>query len=135
MKEFNFEEFNVDKTPFLSLTISFDLNDGLVVKEKEQYVTAPKKNNFSSFAPADKCDFISNSGSTHSNNFFEVSGFKTPNDIFFSSKYNYKVSEFLYVLPENKDLVIQEIKKSMTEWIKTQLAIEESAVEKAKSMI
>lgn len=130
MKSFDKKAFNVDQNNFSKISIYFSREKGLeIIIKKEQVVVKP------SIVPAAKCDFVSSAGSSNTNSFFEVSGFREINDLFFYSQAGHKIKDFYYVLPENESEVVNIIKEKTIEWMKKSLEIQLRQLQETETMI
>lgn len=128
MKDFNLTEFNKNGTEFFSINIKFNQKDGISITE-EKYIVSVRNSRM----PNQKCDFIANGFSCNSKNFFEVSGFSNPNTLFFTHNSEFRLNQLFYVLPENKDAVINELKLLFNDFISNELDKATTALQEAKN--
>lgn len=108
MKAFDLVTFNQDGTSFIYITARYTHTGGIEVVAEEKQVS--KRPNV---CPASGCDFVSHSGSTSSNLFYEVSGLPEINDLFMPTKARF----YVYALPENKDQVLGAVHAHINKFI------------------
>lgn len=128
MKNFVFDDFNQAGQEFLSVDFKFDIINGLKFNFQRYSVDKKRQN----VAPASGCDFIGNGSSLSSKNFFEVSGLKKPNNLYFSPDSNFNLREYYLVLPENKELFVKEYTDFIRSFINENILTIEQKLQKLK---
>lgn len=128
MKKFVFDEFNKEGQEFLSVEFRFDIVDGLRFNFQSYSVDKKRLN----VSPYSDCDFVGNGSSMSSKNFFEVSGLKTPNNLYFSPDSNFNLREYYLVLPENKELFVEKYTDFINSFINENILTIEQKLQKLK---
>lgn len=130
MKTFDLKTFNVDGTPFVNLSWSFNTIEGLQIKSVLTKVSVR-----SQVVPANGCDFVSQLGSCSSDEFYEKNQNLDINDLFFVAKYNYKLKGFIYCLPENEKFVRANIEQQINAFLTRQTTLMKNNLYRLEKLI
>ena len=125
MKTFNFAEFHKNGNKFFQVSYKFDSVNGLYIEAVEKEVSIKR-----GIGACSGCDFISGGASCSSDNFFEQSlnSIKI-NGLYFKQDYHYKLSGFIYCLPENLTICKANLKQTIKAFIRREAFImEKSAI-------
>lgn len=130
MKQFIFNDFNKNGTPFVIITASFDSVKGLQITEENATVSISPQT-----APADGCDFIGSGSSRCSEEFYELNGCPTICNFRFGDTTQYTIKKFVYCLPENKDIVVDAMTTHFKAWLQKELQKQIDSAQQALSLV